>query len=425
VRRRIVTTKFPVRFADSATVCVGDIMTDVTSSHEAEEKLRQAQKMEAIGQLTGGVAHDFNNLLTAVIGNLDLIQERLDGDAMTRRHLDTAMRAATRGSDLTHRLLAFARRQPMAPVSTDVNRLIRDCKLLLQRTIGAEIDIEIFPGEDTWRVLVDGNQLENALLNLAINARDAMPDGGKLTIETANVNLDADYAARNPDVTSGPHAMISISDSGTGIAPEVLEHVFEPFFTTKPQGQGTGLGLSMAYGFAKQSGGHIRIYSELGQGTTVKLYLPRTADAETDGADRHPPHGGAAPRGSETILVVEDDPDVAEFTTAALESLGYRVLQASDGPSALRCLQEIPHLDLLVTDVVLPGGMNGREVAGKVQEAFPSTKVLFISGYAESIVVHQGRLEIGVNFLPKPFAKDALARKVRTSLDDHQTTPVR
>ena len=417
VSRRIVTTKFPVRFAESATVCVGDIMTDVTNSHEAEEKLRQAQKMEAIGQLTGGVAHDFNNLLTAVIGNLDLIQERLDGDPVTRRHLETAIRAAMRGSDLTHRLLAFARRQPMAPVNTDVNRLITECKVLLQRTLGAEIDIEIFPSEDAWPVLVDGNQLENVLLNLAINARDAMPGGGKLTIETANVNLDDDYAARNPDVAPGPHAMISLSDSGTGIAPEVLERVFEPFFTTKPQGQGTGLGLSMAYGFAKQSGGHIRIYSEVGQGTTVKLYLPRTMAAGLGSPEPQLAPTGAPPRGSETILVVEDDPDVAEFTTAALESLGYRVLQVSDGPSALRSLQKISHLDLLLTDVVLPSGMNGREVAGKVREVFPHTKVLFISGYAESIVVHQGRLETGVNFLPKPFAKDALARKVRASLD--------
>ncbi|MPZ11063.1 MAG: response regulator, partial [Kiloniellaceae bacterium] len=238
-----------------------------------------------------------------------------------------------------------------------------------------------------------------------------------LTIETANVNLDDDYAARNPDVAPGPHAMISLSDSGTGIAPEVLERVFEPFFTTKPQGHGTGLGLSMAYGFAKQSGGHIRIYSEVGQGTTVKLYLPRTVAAGLGSPEPQLAPTGAPPRGSETILVVEDDSDVAEFTTAALESLGYRVLQVSDGPSALRSLQKISHLDLLLTDVVLPSGMNGREVAGKVREVFPHTKVLFISGYAESIVVHQGRLETGVNFLPKPFAKDALARKVRASLD--------
>jgi PAS domain S-box-containing protein len=415
-RRRVVSTKFPVRFANNGGLYIGGIFTDVTQSREAEEKLRQAQKMEAVGQLTGGVAHDFNNLLTAVIGNIDLAQERVAGDAATHRFLETALRAATRGSDLTNRLLAFSRRQPLAPFNLDVNQLILDCRLVLQRTIGAEVDIELFLRDDVWLVHVDANQLENALLNLAINARDAMPKGGKLTIETSNVELDADYAARNPDVMQGQHVMISVSDSGSGIDPGILKRVFEPFFTTKAQGKGTGLGLSMVYGFAKQSGGHIRIYSEAGQGTTVKLYLPRTTSTEAPAALHHA-ELGEVPGGSETVLIVEDDPDVAEFASAALETLGYRVTRVSDGPAALLQLEDLPLLDLLVTDVVLPGGMNGREVAERFRDAFPGLKVLFVSGYAESIIVHQGRLETGVDFLAKPFAKAALARKVREILD--------
>ena len=419
--RRIVTTKFPVRFTNGTPVGVGAIWADVTASREAEDKLRQAQKMEAVGQLTGGVAHDFNNLLTAVIGNLDLVLGDAEAGSLLHRQLEAALRAALRGAELTHRLLAFARRQPLHPTFMDVNALIDECRVLLRRTLGAEIDIELKLVDGLWQVLVDGGQLENALLNLAINARDAMPDGGKLIVETSNVTLDREYGERNPDVVPGPHVMISVSDTGIGIEPEVIDRVFEPFFTTKAQGKGTGLGLSMVYGFAKQSGGHIRIYSELGQGTTVKLYLPRASGAEHTDREQHVEPVEHLPAGDEAILVVEDDPDVAAFTMAALETLGYHVLAAADGPAAIAELRKVPQLHLLITDVVLPGGLNGREVAAKVQEASPATKVLFISGYAESIIVHQGRLEQGMHFLPKPFARAALARKVRAILNDGPT----
>jgi PAS domain S-box-containing protein len=420
--RRIATTEFPVRFADDDTVFVGGILTDVTSAREAEEKLRQSQKMEAIGQLTGGVAHDFNNMLTAIMGNLEFLRPLLGGDRAALGHLDTAVRAALRSSELTHRLLAFSRRQPMAPVSTDVNRLVADCRVLLQRTLGAEIGIETYMSENAWPALVDPSQLENALLNLAINARDAMPGGGKLTIESANMTFDDNHSARNPEVAPGPHVMISVSDTGAGIAPDALRRVFEPFYTTKPQGEGTGLGLSMVYGFAKQSGGHVSIYSELGHGTTVRLFLPRAAGASPE-ADAPEAPSGEILTGTETILVVEDDEDVADFVAAALESLGYTVVPASDGPSALRCLRERDRVDLLLTDVVLPNGMNGREIAEKVREIVPDIRTVFMSGYAESIIVHQGRLEEGLDFLPKPFARDALARKVRASLDSRPARP--
>src|SRR3546814_797528 len=318
VQHRLVTTKFPVHFRNGMPLCIGANWADITASREAEDKLRQAQKMEAVGQLTGGVAHDFNNLLTAVIGNLDLVLDDAEAGSPLRQQVETALRAALRGAELTHRLLAFARRQPLHPTYTAVNARIDECRALLRRTLGAEVEIERTLSEDIWPVVVDGSQLENALLNLAINARDAMPNGGKLIIETGNVTLDREYCERNPDAVPGQHVMISVSDTGAGIDPAVIDRVFEPFFTTKAQGKGTGLGLSMVYGFAKQSGGHIRIYSEVGQGTTVKLYLPRASGTE----DIEPGADLAADKeltdGDGNIVMVEADRAVDVVGTRAI-----------------------------------------------------------------------------------------------------------
>jgi signal transduction histidine kinase/PAS domain-containing protein len=378
-----------------------------------EEALRQSQKMEAVGQLTGGIAHDFNNLLAGISGSLDLIGNRIAqgryGDI--ERFSMAAQHAAKRAAALTHRLLAFSRRQTLDPKPTSPNRLIRDMEDLIRRTVGPSIEVEVVASAGLWSTLVDPHQLENALLNLCINARDAMPAGGRLTIETANRWMD-DRAAKPLDLPAGQYVSLCVSDTGQGMAPEVVERAFEPFFTTKPIGMGTGLGLSMIYGFARQSGGQVRIYSEPGQGAMVCIYLPRYAgdvpDAETA------PEAEALPRAQdgETVLVVDDEPTVRLLVAEVLHELGYHAIEAGDGPSGLRILQSNARIDLLVTDVGLPGGLNGRQLADAARQHRPDLKVLFITGYAENAVVGNGLLETGMHVMTKPFEMDALSKRI-------------
>ena len=393
------------------------VTRDMTEKRAAEEQLRQAQKMEAIGQLTGGVAHDFNNLLTVISGNLESLQRRLSerGDAHLLRLVNSAALASSRAAMLTHQLLAFSRRQPLQPTSVSVNTLIAGLSDLIRRTVPESIRIETVLAGGVWSILVDANQLENCLINLAVNARDAMPDGGRLTIEAANVLLDEDYAV-GADVPPGQYVGIFVSDNGVGMPGDVLTKAFEPFFTTKDVGQGTGLGLSQVYGFVKQSGGHVKIYSEVGGGTTVKIYLPRYVASEsvTDGPDAPV----TVPRGAgETILVVEDEPDVRSYAMDSLQELGYRVLDAQDGFQALRMLDAHREVVLLLTDVGLPGGVNGRQLADEARRRRGALKVLFTSGYARNAIVHHGRLDSGVEFITKPFTYAGLAAKVRQVLD--------
>jgi PAS domain S-box-containing protein len=394
------------------------VTDEVDRRNQAEEALRQAQKMETLGQLTGGVAHDFNNLLQIVTGNIEIIQRNLgDEQGRLRRAADNAMRGAERAAILTQRLLAFARRQPLEPKPTSLNRMVAGMSELLHRTLGETVEVETVLASGLWSVEADPNQLENALLNLAINARDAMPDGGKLTIETANTHLDRDYSQRNTGVIAGQYVAVCVSDTGTGMDPATLDRVFEPFFTTKDIGRGTGLGLSMVYGFVKQSGGHVKIYSEPGEGTTVKIYLPRLRAEVTDESETEKPN---IPEGSreETVLVCEDDDDVRAYSVEVLRELGYRVLEAHDGPSALRLLERQEGIvDLLFTDVVLPSGMMGNHLAEQARAIRPDLKVLFTTGYARNAIVHHGRLDPGVELITKPFSYADLAARIRDLLD--------
>ncbi|MFB0487473.1 PAS domain S-box-containing protein [Methylobacterium sp. OAE515] len=380
----------------------------------AEEALRQSQKMEAVGQLTGGLAHDFNNLLAGISGSLELIQTRLgQGRVMdVDRYITAAQGASKRAAALTHRLLAFSRRQTLDPKPTDVNRLVVGMEDLIRRTVGPSVVVEVLGAAGLWPALVDPPQLENALLNLCINARDAMPDGGRLAIETSNAWLD-ERAARRHDMAPGQYLSLCVTDTGTGMPPEIVGKVFEPFFTTKPLGQGTGLGLSMIYGFAQQSGGQVRIYSQVGQGTTACLYLPRHRGAV---AEEDPQAGiGAPPRAApgETVMVVDDEPTVRMLVTEVLEDLGYTAIEAADSGAGLRVLQSDVRIDLLVTDVGLPGGMNGRQMAEAGRIKRPGLKVLFITGYAEAAVFGNGPLDPGMQVLTKPFVVEVLGARIR------------
>jgi signal transduction histidine kinase len=390
----------------------------IQQREQAEDALRQAQKMEAVGQLTGGIAHDFNNLLTGISGSLQMLEARIAQGRLEAvpRYVDAAQGATKRAAALTQRLLAFSRRQTLDPKPTNLNRLITDMEELVRRTTGPNIEVEVVGAVGLWPVMIDQNQLENALLNLCINARDAMPDGGRLTIETANRWLDAGVGMER-DLAPGQYVSLCVTDTGIGMSKETIGRIFEPFFTTKPLGQGTGLGLSMTYGFVRQSNGQVRVYSEPGRGTTMCLYLPRqhgeAPDSEPTKADRV----GFETGYGETVLVIDDEPTVRLLVVDVLQGAGYRVLEAPDGPAGLKTLQTDVRIDLLVTDVGLPGGMNGRQVADAGRALRPQLKVLFITGYAENAVVGNGHLEPGMQVITKPFGIDAFAHKVRVMID--------
>ncbi len=383
----------------------------------AQAALRQAQRMESLGQLTGGVAHDFNNLLQVISGNLQLLRREVAGNERAEKRVQSAIGGVTRGAKLASQLLAFGRRQPLEPKVIDIGRFIKGMDDMLRRALGEEIELETVVSGGLWNTLVDPGQIENAILNLGINARDAMPHGGKLTIEAGNAMLDDEYCRLHDDVQPGQYVLVGVTDTGSGIPPELLDRVFEPFFSTKPEGKGTGLGLSMVYGFVKQSGGHVKIYSEPGQGTTIKIYLPRVHQEEDALADE-----AAAPvrGGTETVLVVEDDDEVRETAVSLLGDLGYRVLKAREAMGALSVIESGVPIDVLFTDVVMPGPLRSPELARKAKERLPRLAVLFTSGYTENAIVHGGRLDRGVELLSKPYTREALARKIRHVLANQQ-----
>ena len=401
-------------------------ISDMTKRMQAEAVLREAQKMQAIGQLTGGIAHDFNNLLTVILGNLELTQKRLPADHALQTRIARAIWASQRGAALTAQLLAFARKQPLAPAPLDLAATLPEIVPLLQRTLGAPIEVRFVGAAGLWPAMADAAQLESAVLNLALNARDAMPGGGRLTLELANKVLDEDYAGKHAEVLAGDYVMVAVSDSGHGMSAEVVARAFEPFYTTKPEGKGTGLGLAMVFGFVKQSRGHVKIYSEPGEGTSIKIYLPRAIGGL-----------GAAPvrtqapmplvRGNATVLLVEDEPGVREIAASILRDYGYRVLEAADGEEALRVFgAHASDVDLLLTDVVLPGTLRGRDIAERVTALRPEVRVLFMSGYTENSIVHNGRLDDGVHLIGKPFKREQFAAKVAAVLSaaPHLAKPI-
>lgn len=412
-----------IRDDDGKLVGFAKVTRDITERREAEAALQQAQatmirsqKLKAIGQLTGGVAHDFNNLLQVISGSLQLLSKDIAGNARAEMRVQSALAGVARGSKLASQLLAFARRQPLEPRVVNAGRLIKGMDEMLRRALGGEIEVETVIAGGLWNSLVDPDQLENAILNLAINARDAMNGEGRLTIEASNAFLDDEYVRQHDELSAGQYVMIAVTDTGTGIPPDILERVYEPFFTTKAEDKGTGLGLAMVYGFLKQSGGHVKIYSEVGAGTTVKLYLPREIASE-DAPVAAP--SGEIKGGEETVLVVEDDDEVREVAVSMLTELGYRVVKARDAASALVVVDSGIPIDLIFTDVMMPGTLRSPELARKVKERLPDVAVLFTSGYTQNAIVHGGRLDPGVDLLAKPYTREALARKIRHVLANH------
>nr|MBC8239453.1 PAS domain-containing protein [Alphaproteobacteria bacterium] len=413
---KLVITKFPVLDTRDKAIGIGTICTDMTELKAVEAQLQQAQKMELIGQLTGGMAHDFNNILAIIIGNLGLIEDYGVEGEFDRESAEIALRAAHKGAELTHRLLAYSRQQPLQAKKVRINEILPQFSQLARSTIGADIAVELKLAGDLWPATVDTPQLENALLNLTVNARDAMPQGGQLTIETANQVLAEDDTAAFEELEPGDYVMIAVSDNGAGMSGDVLKRVFEPFFTTKDVGEGSGLGLSMVFGFAKQSGGHVSISSELGAGTTVRIFLPKaqgTPETEPTIED----NAKERPKGNETILVVEDDEDVLNFLVRALTRLDYTVVAASHGQAALEVMATSSAIDLLLTDVILPGEMSGRDIAMAFREQFPMSGVLYSSGYTRDVLKTRGQLEDGAALLRKPYRPSVLAQHVRDILD--------
>jgi signal transduction histidine kinase len=388
--------------------------TDLTERAAAETRLLHAQRMEALGQLTGGLAHDLNNLLQVVLANLDLLLRQLAGDSVATQRVGAAIRGAEQGATMTRQLLAFARRQPLAPQIINVGRQVGDMREMLHRSLGASISLEVIDAPGLWMTVADPVELESVILNLVINARDAMPDGGKLTVEVSNAYIDDVYARQHVEVTPGQYVMLAVSDTGAGMTPAVAARAFEPFFTTKPEGKGTGLGLAQVFGFVKQSSGHVKIYSEPGAGTTVKVYLPRAPDAAAGRPRTIAP--ASVPRGSETILVVEDDADVRATVLSQLAELGYTTLAAADAETALAIIDSDRAIDLLFTDVVLPGALRGGELAERAAERRPGLAILFTSGYTQNSIVHDGVLDEGALLIGKPYRLDRLAAKLREAL---------
>jgi len=408
----------PIRNQSGQLIGFAKVTRDMSERRAIEEQLRQSQKMEAVGQLTGGLAHDFNNLLTGISGSLELMQARIAQGRMAEidRYLMAAQGAVKRAAALTHRLLAFSRRQTLDPKPTNVNRLLSDLEDLIRRTVGPSVEVEVVGASGLWPTLVDPNQLENSVLNLCINARDAMPDGGKLTIETSNKWID-ERAARSHDLPVGQYVSLCVTDTGTGMTADVIAKAFDPFFTTKPIGEGTGLGLSMIYGFARQSGGQVRVYSEVGEGTTMCLYLPRHADDASLPDEIEAPTTSQASGEGEVVLVIDDEPTVRMLIAEVLADLGYAVIEAPDGPAGLKVLDSNARIDLLITDVGLPGGMNGRQVADAARVTRPDLKVLFITGYAENAVIGKSRLAEGMYVATKPFQMEMLAHRIREIIE--------
>jgi PAS domain S-box-containing protein len=414
--RLLRTTKVPVLDKNGEPLYLLGFCEDITDRKAMEQQLRQAVKMEAVGQLTGGIAHDFNNLLGVIIGNLDLMIERIKPDKPVKDLIDEALDGALRGAELVQRLLAFSRKQPLQPAAIDLNERLPEIAKMLRRTLGENIELKLNCGADLSPALADASQTDEAILNLAINARDAMPHGGTLTIETANVHLDDDYASHHVEVTAGDYVLLAVSDTGTGMTAEILDRAFEPFFSTKGVGKGSGLGLSMVYGFVKQTGGHVKIYSEVGFGTTVKIYLPRAeakhhADAPAESVQ------AIAAKGHELILVVEDNEQMRIVTLKQLSELGYRTLAAENAQAALAVLHEHPEIDLLFTDIVMPGGMTGCDLARQARSLRADLKILLTSGYTAQAVVNGCHDLEGLELLNKPFRKRDLAMKLRQILD--------